>query len=53
MKRQRITLEIVYDENDMEDPADWDFAELFDLPDSDNVKVVMAEPAVQHSDEVE
>jgi len=51
MRRQRITLDIVYDENDSEEPSQWDFAELLDLPDAENVKVVMSEPSAPFSDD--
>ena len=43
MKKQRITLDIYFDESDSTVPAQWGFATLLDLPSEDHVVVVSAE----------
>lgn len=42
MRKQRVTLEIRYDERIYSPPADWDWVSLLDLPDPDDVLVDVA-----------
>ena len=44
LKRRQVTLDIVFDPNDAEDPVDWDFAQLLDAADSEHVKLVGTGP---------
>jgi hypothetical protein len=51
MKKQTVTLKIIYDEQNNQ-PADWDWSELCDLGPEERVKVVAATAIedVQESD---
>lgn len=46
MKKQRIVLEIFYDETINDAPEHWGFGVLLDLPSEDHAVVVSAEPPV-------
>ena len=41
--RTQITLEIVFDGDEVDDPALWDYAMLFDLVGEDSVRVLSSE----------
>lgn len=45
MRRQEITLSIVYDEREHSEPCDWAWHEIVDVADIDDVNVVHFEPS--------
>lgn len=50
-RKQRITLDIIYDDDEQEEPETWNFAELLDLPDDTHARVVVSEPSADAESE--
>jgi hypothetical protein len=55
MKKQTVTLEIVFDENENYrlPPAEWDWTAIIDLDGTEGVTVMHATPVEEHREEPE